>query len=137
MRIDTDINIINVEIDDVEYKLAEKTVAVAEKIAKAEKDYIGQPEYKYWLAMLEILLGKDAMKKLFKSGKNENIDRIERIYKGVIKAFNYNSEEAEEEQRQSRLEGISDALRPITELMKQANALSNQGDADKKIIRRN
>jgi len=138
MVINTEIDSIIVEIEDNEYEVAPKTVAIAEKIIKAEKDFVGQPEYKLWLATLEILLGKESCKILFKSGKNENLDRIERIYKGVLKAFSHNSDELEEESRAERLDGISERIKPITELLKQANKMnsSEQKTEEKNIIRR-
>lgn len=138
MRIDTDISAIIVEIEGNEYEVAEKTVAVAEKIQKAQNDHVGKPEYQLWLAMIEIILGKSACKKLFPNGKSENLDRMERIYMGVLKAFGHNSEELEEEQRQSRSEGISEQIRPIVELMKQVNMMDkNKGqNEERNVIRR-
>ena len=56
--IDTDIKAITVEIEEKEYTVAAKTVEIADRLAEAAKKCAGQPEYKLWLAELEVLLAK-------------------------------------------------------------------------------
>lgn len=128
--INTDIIGVIVEIEDKEYPVTEKTVETADKLAEAAKKCAGQPEYKLWLAELEVLLGKNAMKELFNSGKKENIDRIQRIHAGVLRAFDHNADTLQEEETARQQE----ALAPLTELLRQlANVSRNE---EKKVIRR-
>ena len=128
--INTDIIGVIVEIEDKEYPVTEKTVETADKLAEAAKKCAGQPEYKLWLAELEVLLGKNAMKELFNSGKKENIDRIQRIHAGVLRAFDHNADALQEEETARQQE----ALAPLTELLRQlANVSRNE---EKKVIRR-
>ena len=128
--IDTDIKAITVEIEEKEYPVAAKTVEIADRLAEAAKKCAGQPEYKLWLAELEVLLGKAAVKELFASGRQENIDRIQRIRAGVLRAFEYNASALQEEETQRQQELIA----PLTELLRQISAM-NRADSRKVIHR--
>ena len=115
-RIDTDISPITVEIEDREYPVAEKTVAIAEQLLAAQKRLDGEPVYKLWLAELDVLLGKPATRELFPNGKDENIDRLQRIHAGVLRAFDHNAEllqDQETERQREKLAYMSDVLRQI------------------------
>ena len=115
MRIDTDIERVSVEIEGEEYEVAEKTVAVADALIDAAARCDGKPQYKLWLAELEVLLGADAVRRLFPDGKRENIDRMQRIHAGVLEAFEYNSRAVLERQAQLQRE----ALEPMTDFLRQ------------------
>lgn len=128
--IETDIKAVVVEIEGKEYPVAEKTVEVAEKLNDAARKCSGMPEYKLWLAELDVLLGKDAARELFVSGKKENIDRIHRIHSGVMRAFDYNASALQEEETERQRELIA----PLTELLRQVAAVS-RGE-EKKVVRR-
>ena len=128
--INTEIDNVIVEIEDKEYPVTEKTVETADKLAEAAKKCAGQPEYKLWLAELEVLLGKNAMKELFNSGKKENIDRIQRIHAGVLRAFDHNADTLQEEETARQQE----VLAPLTELLRQLANVSRT--EEKKVIRR-
>ena len=131
MRIDTDIKTVLVEIDGEEYEVAENTIATFEKIDKVMTDMVGKPTFRVWMAVIEILLGKTAYKKIFSDGKNENIDRIERIYEGVMKAYRYNSETFREEQEQEKSDNVADRIKPITDMVKELNKLEGSGQSSK------
>lgn len=97
MRIETKIERVRVEIEGRVYALAEKTIAVAEGLRRARKKYRDAPGYRLWMAELKILLGKRAVKKLFTHGEGENLDRMQRIHDGVLRAFEHNAAQIEEE----------------------------------------
>ena len=121
MRIDTDIERVSVEIEGDEYKVAEKTVAVADALIDAAARCDGKPEYKQYLADLEVLLGADAVRRLFPDGKRENIDRMQRIHAGVLDAFDYNSrvmQDAQAERQREMLAPVSDFMRQTAQLLK-------------------
>lgn len=128
--INTEIDRVIVEIEEKEYPVTEKNVETADKLAEAAKRCTGQPEYKLWLAELEVLLGKNAVRELFCNGKKENIDRIQRIHAGVLRAFEHNADALQEEEtaRQQEL------LAPLTELLRQLAAVNRS--EEKKAIRR-
>ena len=102
-RIETKIDRVCVEIEGRVYVLAEKTIAVAEALRHARKKYRDAPGYRLWMAELRILLGKRAMKKLFSDGERENLDRMQRIHDGVLRAFEYNAAQMEEERMAAAL----------------------------------
>jgi hypothetical protein len=119
MVINPDIANIIVEIEGKEYPLAERTIDIQERLQDAEKRHHGKPLYQLWLAEMRILLGDAAVNELFRSGKNENLDRLQMIYNGVAKAFNHYSDEAEERSRDEQLRTVTSALAPVTELLRQ------------------
>ena len=132
----TEIVPVTVEIDGTEFAVAEKTVAAAEELLALQRRMTGKPEYALWLAELEILLGKGAVKKLFCRGKKENIDRLQQIHAGVCGAFDRNAERIERE-RASRKAGalgeIAETLEPVNELLRQ---LARWEEKETRAIRR-
>ena len=132
--IDTYVHAVAVEIDGQAYQVAAKTIETAEKLMDAGRRLEGQPEYKLWLAEMEILLGKEAVKTIFPNGKKENLDRMYRICCGVRDAFEYNAEQV----RSEKLEMEQEKISGLTELIKQIIAAlqisENPGRTD--IIRR-
>ena len=129
MRIDTDVDRVLVEIEGAEYEVAPKTVAVADALIDAAARCDGKPEYRLWLAELEVLLGADAVRRLFPDGKRENIDRMQRIHAGVLEAFDYNSRAVQEQKAQRQRE----ALEPMSDFLRQ---LAQALNAEKNGIRR-
>jgi hypothetical protein len=130
--IDTYIEETSVEIEGKVYEVAAKTVDVAEKLMEAGRRMSGQPEYKLWLAEMEIILGKAAVKELFNGGKKENIDRMFMIYSGVLEAFEYNADKIND----AKLEKQQDKIAGVTDMIKQIIAAANIGDDPGKVIRR-
>ena len=130
-RINTNVEQIVVEIDGEEYPVAAKTVAVADQLAAAQRRYNGKPEYQLWLAELEVLLGKETVKRLFVSGSAENIDRIQMIYAGVCRAFDHNAVNIEAEDAERKAETVASmarAMGPINELLRQLQRYQQPGD---------
>ena len=130
--IDTYIEETSVEIEGKVYEVAAKTVDIAEKLREAGRRMIGQPEYKLWLAEMEIILGNAAVKELFNGGKKENIDRMLMIYSGVLEAFEYNADKIND----AKLEKQQDKIAGVTDMIKQIIAAANIGDDPGKVIRR-
>ena len=127
--IQTAVEPVTVEIDGVAYAVAEKTVAVAEALLAAQRRLAGKPEYQLWLAELEVLLGRAAVKRLFHRGRRENIDRMQQIYAGVCAAFEQQAARIERQQaarRAEALQELSDALEPLNELLRQLARLEPQ-----------
>lgn len=125
MSIDTTVKRVAVEIEGNRYEVAPKTVAVAERLRKAAESAEGaKAQYQLWLDQLGILLGKTALKRLFPAGKNENLDRMELIYLGVIDAFDAGGREAREA-RDARVaqavEAMQKQLEPLRALLDTVN----------------
>lgn len=128
IRIDTNVLDVIVEIEDREYPVAARTVDVMDRLAEAERANMGKPVYKLWLAELEILLGKDACRELFTSGRSENVDRIQMIYAGVARAFKHTEDAVTAASREKDVEAVATALAPLNELMRNIRTLDKGGD---------
>lgn len=135
-RINSDVAQIYVEIDGVEYAVAPKTVSVAEQLIALQRKCEGKPMYKLWLAELEVLLGREAVRELFVSGGDENIDRIQRIHTGVCRAFDTHADAIEAESNERKAENMASLARslgPLNELLRQ---LQRMPDNNVPVIRR-
>lgn len=136
-RINTEIMEVIVEIDGEEFAVAPKTVAVADQLHDVAKKHLGKPQYRLWMAELEVLLGRDAVKQLFHSGANENIDRLQRIHAGVVAAFDANSNALEAEQAERKADDMAALARnlaPLNELLKHLQRMQPAENAN--VIRR-
>jgi len=118
MVIDTEVKRIVVEIEGEEYELAPKTIETSDALVALEDKLKGKPIYRLWQEELRILLGEDAVKKLFKDGRKENIDRMKAIYLGVAEAFNMQSDELDKEYRESKMEAINGRIAPLNEFLR-------------------
>lgn len=139
--INTEVNKIYVEIEGNEYELAERTVGIEEKILSAVNACIGKPRYMVWLAELEVLLGKSVVKKLFTSGKNENLDRLYRIHSGVVMAFEKDRLDtdamiASERADNVDLSNITEPVDKLNKLFDHVDKLTQAPTDDRKVIRR-
>ena len=116
MRIDTEIRPVIVEIDCKEYDVAPKTVELLEKLRGVEDAAVkaGKMRHEMEMEQLELLLGRQAVRELFKAGKNENVDRVDAIYYGVLEAFDASSRE----RREARTDAMADEFRAIAETLK-------------------
>lgn len=135
IHIDTEVRDVILEIDDGEFELAPRTVETMEKLAEAERSNKETP-YKMWLAQMEILLGKTAVKKLFPNGKKENLDRMQLIYVQVARAFMHVDEQLASSTQDQKLERAVEKLAPITDLLKNYARAVNAGQPDTGGIRK-
>lgn len=133
MRIDTSIakQEISVEIEDKEYPVIEKTVETGEKIlkiiSKLNKATAIKPilNSTVWLEVLEVLLGKDAVKELFPKGDKENMDRMQLIYYGCLGAYNSITEQIQNEQEEEKAKPYKEQIKEFSEVMKDVEKLNN------------
>ena len=122
MHIDTEIRPVIVEIDGREYPVAPKTVGVLEKLRRSEDDAVKAGRMRHELIMehLELLLGRPAVREIFPSGRDENVDRMEAVYAGVLDAFDANSRQRREARTDAvtgELRQLADQLRPLADLL--------------------
>lgn len=117
MVIDTEVKRIIVEIDGEEYELAPKTIEISDRLVEVEDKLKGKPLYRLWQEELKLLLGEDAVKKIFKNGKKENLDRMKAIYLGVAEAFNMQGDELDREYRQTKFESINSSIAPMNKFL--------------------
>ena len=135
-RIDTEVPEVIVEIEDKEYSVAPRTVEVMDKLIEASLNNAGKANYKLWMAELEILLGKEACRELFTGGKGENVDRLQMIYSGVVKAFQHMDEEISNNTRERDIQAVATALAPVNELLKNIKSMEKKTTANVREIPR-
>lgn len=123
MKIETEVKAMTVEIDDVEYEVAPRTIGIVDKLTEIEKEYKDKPSYKLMLAELEVLLGAPACASIFCDGKNENVDRIQLIFNGVAQAFNYHHNAAQQAMREKQMSAVATTLSPLNEMLRGLNEL--------------
>lgn len=79
----------------------------------------GKPRHELELEQLELLLGRGAVRELFRSGEHENLDRLEAIYYGVLMALEAPARARREEHTQAlagEMQALAEAVRPLAEL---------------------
>ena len=136
IRIDTEVPEVIVEIEDKDYPVAPRTVEVMDKLIEAGLNNAGKANYKLWMAELEILLGKEACRELFTGGKGENVDRLQMIYSGVVKAFQHMDEEISNNTRERDIQAVATALAPVNELLKNIKSMEKKTTANVREIPR-
>lgn len=134
MIINTDVAKIVVEIDDNEYELADRTIELMKKLVKIEEDSVasGRLEPEKQLDQLQLLMGKEAVRKVFPKGQKENADRLNAIYYGVIQAFDTNAARVRAESAQARREELNAVTEPLKPLAEVLAAMKNNGEVKKK-----
>ena len=122
MRIDTEVRPVIVEIEGKEYTVAPKTAELLEKLRRADTAAAkaGKMPHESKIDQLELLLGRQAVRELFSAGKNENVDRVDAIYYGVLDAFDASSRalrEARTDAMAEEFREIAAALKPLAKMI--------------------
>lgn len=125
-RIETEVPEVIVEIEDKEYPVAARTVDTMDKLIEVGKLNAGKPNYRLWLAELDVLLGKKACRELFTGGKSENVDRLQMIYSGVVRAFQHTEEEISASVREKDIDAVTTALAPLNELLRNIKSIDKK-----------
>lgn len=108
---------VSVEIEGAEYPVAKKTIRTDRQLTallerfQANKDTI--KPYEIWLEAISILLGEDVRATLFTAGENENLDRMEAIYWGVLRAYSRNRRDMEQERNSRQMEQLRETIGPL------------------------
>ena len=98
LNVPTRIERVSVEIEGRSYPVAPKTVGLARSLIRERRRLSRKPEYRLWRAELRLLLGRRAMGRLFPGGRRENLDRMQRIHAGVLRAFEHNAQTLQSEE---------------------------------------
>ena len=131
MNIDTEVRNVIVTIDGEDYPVRARTEETEELLREHDRRAATATQYESDITLLEILLGKDAVKKLFPNGKKESLLRLHKIARGVIDAYEYEMnemEKAEIEKQLAQWEEVGQRTKPVIELLdKSAAAAKAQG----------
>lgn len=125
MIIDTDARNVIVTIEGVDYPVRERTEETEELLREHDRRAASSTRYESDISLLEILLGKEAVKTLFPNGKKESLLRLHKIARGVIDAYEYEMNEmdkAEMEKQLEQWEDVGKRTKPVIELLDKSTA---------------
>ena len=109
-----------VTIDDVDYEVAERTVAT-DKLLQEHNEKIGtMTNFEANYDLVKILLGAEAAKKIFPNGDKENVTRSYVIARGVDDAYQAEYQEIRDKEMDetlAKLDGFSSRARPVIEMI--------------------
>ncbi len=125
MNIDTEVRNVIVTIDGVDYPVRERTEETEELLREHDRRAATATQYESDISLLEILLGKDAVKDLFPKGKKESLLRLHKIARGVIDAYEFEMNElskADIEKQLEQWEEVGKRTKPVIELLDKSAA---------------
>ena len=102
------------------FNVPERSAELYEKYAALEKKALTLSEYQYYKQMIELLLGKEAFKKIAPKGQKENLDRIAKICIAVVELFVYEKSQLEQQQIEKNVEkyaGLIEANKSISSVI--------------------
>ena len=99
-----------VKIEGEIYDVAERTAAILNRLMALGTQLNDRPLYEFQLAALREILGQDAYEHLFSAGDDENVDRIQLIYDGVMEEFTGNEKRIQAQQ----IQAATDQVRPYS-----------------------
>ena len=106
--------------DGTVFIVPERSAELYEKYAALEKKVLSLSEYQYYKQMIELLLGKEAFKKIAPKGQKENLDRIAKICIAAVELFVYEKSQLEKEQIEKNVEkysGLVEANKSISSVI--------------------
>ena len=113
-----------VRIDGEEYEVAARTPQTDRKL-QAHNESIDQlSSYEASLNLCRILLGDDAVKKLFPNGEKENLNRMYYIARGVDQAYQAEYQELRDrefEDALTKMDRLAERTRPVIEMIDRTN----------------
>lgn len=125
MNIDTEVRNVIVTIDGTDYPVKERTEETEELLREHDRRAATATQYESDISLLEILLGKEAVKALFPKGKKESLLRLHKIARGVIDAYEYEMNElskADIEKQLKQWEEVGERTKPVIELLDKSTA---------------
>ena len=115
---------VSVRIDGEEYEIAERRPEIDEKL-QTHNDNIGNmSSYEASYNLVRILLGDEAAKKIFPNGKQENLNRMYYIARGVDQAYQAEYQELRDKEFEdalSKMDRIAERTKPVIEMIDRTN----------------
>ena len=99
--------------------IPERTKENDDKIQAVLHARTSMKEYDYTIKLLEVMFGKDGVKKIVPNAKNVNMDYLAAVQLGALNAFYADKEEAEREEMRKSIDNIE----PLTDKLKAVNPL--------------
>ena len=114
-----------VRIDGEEYKVAERTAEVDRKLQAHNDNLDNMSSYEASMNLCKILLGDDAVKKIFPKGEKENLNRMYYIAKAVANAYQTEFQEMrdkEYEETLAKMDKLAERSKPVIEMIDRTNS---------------
>lgn len=118
-----------VRIDGVEYEVAERKPEIDEQLQRHNENLDTMSAYDSSYNLVRILLGDEAVKKIFPNGKNENLNRMYYIAKGVDNAYQTEYQEMrdkEYEETLSKLDTLAQRSKPVIDMIDRSNSVGRK-----------
>ena len=96
-----------VRIDGVEYEVAERKPEIDEQLQRHNENLDTMSAYDASYNLVRILLGDEAVKKIFPNGKSENLNRMYYIAKG-------------------KLDTLAQRSKPVIDMIDRSNSVSRK-----------
>ena len=119
-----------VRIDGEEYEVAERKPEIDEKLQEHNDNLDNMSAYEASFDLVKILLGEEAANKIFPNGRNENLNRMYFIAKGVDDAYQTEYQEMrdkEYEETLAKMDKLAERSRPVIEMIDRTNATRKSG----------
>lgn len=113
-----------VKIEGEIYDVAERTAAILNRLMALGTQLNDRPLYEFQLAALREILGQDAYEHLFSAGDDENVDRIQLIYDGVMEEFTGNEKRIQAQQIQAATDQVRAVFNPINDMLRRVQAMN-------------
>lgn len=113
-----------VRIDGAEYEVAERKPETDEALQRHNDNLDNMTSYEASYNLVKILLGEDAVKKIFPNGKQENLNRMYYIAKGVDAAYQEEYQEMrdkEYEETLTKLDNLAQRSKPVIDMIDRSN----------------
>lgn len=113
-----------VRINGEEYEVAERTAEIDEKLQAHNDSLDSMSSYEASYNLVKILLGEDAVKKIFPNGKKENLTWMYRVAKAVDEAYQEEYQELrdkEYEETLNKLDTLAQRSKPVIDMIDRTN----------------
>ena len=113
-----------VRIDGEEYEIAPRTPEVDKKLQAHNDKVDSMSSYEASLNLCRILLGDDAVKKIFPNGDKENLNRMYFIAKGVDEAYQAEYQELRDKEFDdtlAKMDKLAERTKPVIEMIDRTN----------------
>lgn len=113
-----------VRIDGEEYVVAERTAEVDKKLQDHNDRLDNMSSYEASLNLCKILLGDEAVRKIFPKGEKENLNRMYYIAKAVDNAYQTEFQEMrdkEYEETLAKMDKLAERSKPVIEMIDRTN----------------
>lgn len=97
---------IKVSIDDVEYTVPERTERLEKQLKAHDEKIKSVSQYQSDYDLVKIILGNDAVKKIFPKGEDENLDRMHFIATKLMEVYYQNYQQLEKQSYEEQLDQI-------------------------------